>query len=153
MSFANRTGRSMFVTTLLFAAVCLLSAMPAHADNVTVNFSYGPMAGQPQRDVWIEVDKIHCQVTVAEGTSASGVLDAAVQQGCIVSWQPTPGGSSVACIDYVCGLNLCRPLASWSWHVAFNGSGGPYAFNHFRASPGSMIEATYVVPITTCPLF
>ncbi len=157
MRIKGRTGRAL-AATLGIAALSLLSMMPAHADNVTVDLYFWAGVYTPnsllQQSVQIPIP---CQVTVAEGTSASGVLDAAVQQGCIVSWQPTPSGSSVACINFVCSRYiipcvLANPFVHAGWSVVFDGLGGPWGFNQFHASPGSKIEAHYTVANGICPL-
>lgn len=85
-------------TVVLAAMAAVGIAMPARADNVTVQFglsagTYVPTGGA-------------CEVSVAKDADGVAVLDAAVANRCIVSYHKQQFGSMgyyIDCIDEVCG--------------------------------------------------
>lgn len=128
-----------------FATVAFLLIVPLTAPHVAaadVTATLFVNAGHPAAPGWRD-----CAVSVPAGANVGALLDAAVAQGCLLSWgaDSYPGyGRYVTCIDEVCG----QLPTYWAFYVdgAYSGTG----IDDTAVSPGSTYEFTYeqwVVPV------
>ena len=88
-----------------------------------------------------------CDVVVPEGSTAHAVLDAAVEQGCLLRWtsQSYPGyGAYVDCIDVICGT----PATYWAFYA--NGEYASVGIDAFVVQDGDALRFNHeqwVVPL------
>lgn len=122
---------------LLIAPLLLLTAVPA-AGTATVHFS----ATLLQTGTLAE-----CGVSVPSGANGAAVLDAAVAQGCILSWSGTtyPFGTFVDCINFVCSATA----TFWEMFDA-NGS-TDYGIDLYSAQDGGVLSFDYTQWVVVLP--
>ena len=124
---------------LLASVAALAVGVPAQAADVTVNF--GLSAG-----TYLPTGAL-CPVSVPAGSDGVAVLDAAVDAGCIVSYQTESFGFGdfVSCINEICGLFQETPAASvgtyWGFYV--DGEAALYGVNDYVSANGSEVVFTY----------
>lgn len=131
------SGKGFFVgKAAAFAALAMLSAVPAQAANVTVNF--GVSAGT-------HAPAAACALSVPAGSDGEVVLSAAKAKGCIVSYrvQRHPSfGAFVSCINEVCG----EPATGFSltyWRFFVDGAPAPYGVSDYSARNGGEVVFAY----------
>lgn len=81
-----------------------------------------------------------CELSVAPGTDAVAVLDAAVAAGCIGTYSGSSDpqfGFFVECIDGVCGT------AATYWAFVVNDAPSPVGASAYAAAPGDEVEFSY----------
>ena len=126
-------------TVLAAAALALAAAAPAHAANVTVTLSVS--AARYART------GAACTLSVPAGANGIAVLDAAVAQGCLVSYDTVtyPGfGTFVTCLDQVCGNATAGSVGTY-WNMYENGVSTGYGVDAFSAASGDDLGFAYKV--------
>lgn len=131
-----RRFRAVAITAAVAMAVITGSGVtPAHASNVNVKF--GVSAGY-----WAPTGAA-CTVSVPAGANGLAVLDAAVADGCILSYdtQSFGGQPYVSCINEIC--QIADGLVSF-WAM-FENSPIPaeYGAGDFRADEGDELVFAY----------
>ena len=121
-------------------ATVAVTALPAHANDVTVTF--GVSAG-----TYVPTSAA-CPLTVAAGANGVDVLEAAVAKGCITSYQTVAFefGTFVSCIDDVCGQTVAAPpvaSAGTYWNMYENGVSTWYGVDGFSAEDGDELAFAY----------
>lgn len=84
---------------------------------------------------------------VPEGASGVGILNRAVQEGLIHSYQTwaTPRGQQVKCIDDICGeqVFVCGFLGYLGWGFYENGAVDPASLGAIRADEGDRFDVAF----------
>lgn len=122
---------------LLIAPLLLLSTVPA-AGTATVHFSATLLHTGTLAD---------CDVSVPNGANGAAVLDAAVAQGCILSWSGTSYdfGTFVDCINYVCSA-----VATF-WEMSDAQGPTAYGIDLYSAQDGGVLAFDYTQWVVTLP--
>ena len=127
-------------TRLAVAATALAAlATPAHAADVTVQFSVTVGAYAPTGAA--------CTLTVPAGADGLAVLNAAVARACITSYdtQTFPGfGTFVTCINNVCGQPGNGTIGTY-WNMYENGVSTSYGVDGFTSNAGDELAFAYRV--------
>lgn len=132
LSDARACSRPMRVaTSLVLASLLLLAAAPlAQASTVTVTLDLDVSGA----------DYKTCDVRVPAGANGGEVLDAAVEQGCILLWTADefPGyGRYVVCIDALCGA-----VATY-WAFYLDGAYSDVGIDAYAAVEGDVLGFDY----------
>jgi hypothetical protein len=116
-------------------ATVAVTAAPAHAADVTVHFGLSAGTYAPTGAA--------CTLTVPAGASGLQVLDAAVANLCINSYDTVTFdfGTFVSCIDEVCGQTT--PAAGTYWNMYENGVSTWYGVDGFSADAGDELSFAY----------
>jgi hypothetical protein len=120
----------MLKTVLI--ALALLPALPfaLAAETVTVTLEVDVLGN----------DHKSCEVAVPAGSNAGAVLDAAVDQGCLLRWtsQEYPGfGRYVDCIDLLCGA-----VATY-WAFYANGGYSDVGIDAYPVAEADVLRFNY----------
>jgi hypothetical protein len=124
-------------TLALAAAVTAALATPAHAASVPVSLALSAGTHAPTGAA--------CALSVPAGANGLAVLDAAVAQGCLVSYDTVtyPGfGTFVTCLDEVCG-NAGTGTVGTYWNMYENGASTWYGVDGFVADAGDELGFAY----------
>ena len=131
----TRAVRSVLVAVL--AAACISSgAVPAQASVVTVTVEVSHIVHRPGTD-------LACEVAVPEGSNGIAVLDAAVQAGCITSYETAEFegfGRYITCVDGLC--QVAGGLVAY-WALFFDDEFAQTGIEGFEAAVGREIELTF----------
>lgn len=136
---SNHKGLSVPKRFFSLALIVLasLATVPASAANVTVGFGLSAGAYAPT--------EVACQLSVPANANGIAVLDAAVAQNCIVSYETKTFagfGSFVSCVDEVCGDEATGfGLTYWKYYK--NGVPATSGIDNFRAAAGSSIVLSF----------
>lgn len=121
----------------LAAAVAAAVATPAHAANVTVSLALSAGRHAPTGAA--------CTLSVPAGADGVAVLDAAVAQGCLLSYDTVtyPGfGTFVTCLNEVCGHAGTGTVGTY-WNMYENGASTWYGVDGFVADAGDELGFAY----------
>lgn len=121
----------------LVAAAVASGAMPAQAANVTVEFGLAAGTHAPTGAL--------CPVSVPAGADGVAVLDAAVEEGCIVSYDTVTDptfGAYVTCIDEVCQAPA-EAMTITYWKLFIDGAAATQGVSFYEAGAGDELVFSY----------
>jgi hypothetical protein len=128
----------MRIHALVLAAVALAAtAVPAHASDVTVSLAVSAGRYAPTGAA--------CALSVPAGATGVDVLDAAVAQHCVTSYDTVtyPGfGTFLTCLDEVCGNGGTGTVGTY-WNMYENGASTAYGVDGFSAADGDELGFAY----------
>jgi hypothetical protein len=140
-------GRLHTATFAVLMSAIALTAIPAHAANVSVTLRISPAA--PASPVEIK----SCAVSVPALADGIAVLDAAKASHCIDSYETVQFGEGafITCIDDLCGLPNGTGLGVDSlitfWMMSVNKTIVNYGVNQYRAHASDVLEFSYTVSV------
>lgn len=126
----------LLATALATFGAVAVSAVPAHASDVVVTFGVSAGTYAPTGAA--------CPLTVPLGANGIAVLNAAVANGCITSYQAQSFdfGTFVSCIDEVCGQTVAGTAGTY-WNMYENGVSTFYGVDGFSADNGDELSFAY----------
>ena len=125
------------VKLFVVAAIAASVAVPAHAAPVSVGFGLAAGTHLPTGAA--------CQLSVPQGADGIVVLNAAVDAGCIVSYEKVEDptfGAFITCINEICQAPA-EAMSITYWRLFIDGSPAAVGISSYEAAAGDELVFSY----------